>query len=1124
MWMMNSWYYCILGFVIYSFGFNILAAQRNNVVQGDTFVAYEHYRIAQQWEKKLQSDSAAFYYLQAAYGYRTFSATLQNTRRTEEKRRHVWLRSLEAQVSAAWSINMLGHSDSAIHLLLQVDSLVPLTIQDSSRLLSKLYGCLGAAYMDNGAHEKAISAYGRSLELKQQVFGPNHSNVAVTYNNLGNLYKKMGRFEESISHYEQAKAIFIQQLGAQDLKVVISDLNIAGIYISAGDLDRALDLYQQCVSSIKGRVPLPKLELSSCYNNMGAIYERKNNYLAAREYYGLSIGLFHTLFGRSFPDLALRYNNMGNICYFLGEYQHAIAYYNQAIAVRAPSKKHYHPDFIHSNLGIGACYTDLGDITKALHFNRLALEQATGLYGKEHPEVASVWLKLGISLVLSQDTSAARAAFDQSIAIWQQHFGPQYSGIAAAYQNIGQIYYDQVNLVQSIHFYEKALYIRERDQRPEAIVATLITLSQCYLQLGQWNKAISFAERSLALGLTTAAPDHYQSLKLKVGDQVVLKALYFNTAALLKRGQPDDSAKAFAAIRFADRLVDSLRMTHQYESDKIECSNTATPIYHCAINLFSRLPAAHQEAFFYAEKVKAVALAQMLHESEASHLSTIPDSLVSQDRKRKLDLIYYNQTILQLEEKCPKCDSARLAELVKSRFATIEELQQLHTLIEDRYPQYHALKYKNLTASIHDLQSALSQKMPQTAVLSYVLTDSALVSFLITPKQYQVHRQPLTWSKDPKKNDLSRMITQLVKAVADPKLAISSPKPVIEAATQLYQLLIKPFEQYIGGKDLIIIPDGELYKVPFELLINPGQQVNTLSKWQDLPYLIKKYNISYCYSATLLLESLEKKSQNPVPSSGFLAFAPVFDDTSTGKIVSNENTIEQSYITYVSRGDTVSRAFMNDGKFIRPLPGTEREVKAIYELFNQKNLPAKYYLNDQANESTVKSLNLKPYKYLHFATHGLTDEDRPTQSCLILAQNQFPKLPAPNGEGSKTQLPSPIGEGSNDNLLTSSEMYGLELDAELVVLSACQTGKGTLKAGEGIIGLTRGLLYAGARNLMVSQWNVNDASTAELMTKFYSKILAGQSNRQALREAKLELLNSKFACPHYWSAFVLVGR
>jgi CHAT domain-containing protein len=209
----------------------------------------------------------------------------------------------------------------------------------------------------------------------------------------------------------------------------------------------------------------------------------------------------------------------------------------------------------------------------------------------------------------------------------------------------------------------------------------------------------------------------------------------------------------------------------------------------------------------------------------------------------------------------------------------------------------------------------------------------------------------------------------------------------------------------------------------------------------------------------------------------------------------------------------VSRAFTNDGRLITPLPGTEREVKAIYELFNQKNQPAKYYLNDQANESTVKSLNLKPYKYLHFATHGLTDEDRPTNSCLILAQNQY-KLPSPSGEG----------PGVGDNLLTSSEMYGLELDAELVVLSACQTGKGTLKAGEGIIGLTRGLLYAGARNLMVSQWNVNDASTAELMTKFYSKILAGQSNRQALREAKLELLNSKFACPHYWSAFVLVGR
>ena len=192
---------------------------------------------------------------------------------------------------------------------------------------------------------------------------------------------------------------------------------------------------------------------------------------------------------------------------------------------------------------------------------------------------------------------------------------------------------------------------------------------------------------------------------------------------------------------------------------------------------------------------------------------------------------------------------------------------------------------------------------------------------------------------------------------------------------------------------------------------------------------------------------------------------------------------------------------MNDGGEVAPLPGTEMEVKAIYNLFSQKSISAKYYLHTEADEAAVR--DLRGYKYVHFATHGLTDESHPDRSCLILAQTR---------------------NSPHDNLLTGSEMYGLRLDADLVVLSACQTGKGQLRQGEGVIGLTRGLLYAGARNLVVSQWNVNDASTADLMTRFYGKLLAGQTNREALRAAKLELLSGKYACPHYWAPFVLVGR
>ena len=199
---------------------------------------------------------------------------------------------------------------------------------------------------------------------------------------------------------------------------------------------------------------------------------------------------------------------------------------------------------------------------------------------------------------------------------------------------------------------------------------------------------------------------------------------------------------------------------------------------------------------------------------------------------------------------------------------------------------------------------------------------------------------------------------------------------------------------------------------------------------------------------------------------------------------------------------------MFNGNYVTSLPGTEDEVKAIFNTFDENNLRAMMKTHLQANEAFIKSGELSKYKYIHIATHGFVNSENPELSGILLAYN-------PDIE--------------EDGILHSGEIYNLRLNSELVVLSACETGLGKISKGEGIIGLSRALLYAGTKNIIVSLWKVADKSTSELMIDFYiHHIQYTYSNKdisRSLRYAKLKMIQEgEFAHPYYWSPFILVGK
>jgi CHAT domain-containing protein len=303
------------------------------------------------------------------------------------------------------------------------------------------------------------------------------------------------------------------------------------------------------------------------------------------------------------------------------------------------------------------------------------------------------------------------------------------------------------------------------------------------------------------------------------------------------------------------------------------------------------------------------------------------------------------------------------------------------------------------------------------------------------------------------------------------------------AAKRIYHDLIFPFENDLSSiENLVIVPDGILFYLPFETLVQDRHGAIS-----SPAYLIEKCCISYAPSVSSLSFLLNKEPANSRPKR-LLAFGnPVY---------SSRPPAGQKY----SYKDALREVYLDNGFEFAPLIYSQKEVKQISRYFKKSSVDL--YLGEKAKEQVFKETSLEDYQIIHFACHGFQDEKFPFRSALVLS------------------LDDSSGE---DGFLQGREIYHLRLNADLVVLSACQTARGKLENAEGVLGLPRLFFYAGAKSTISSLWKVNDRSTSELMRYFYGFLAEGKNKAQALRLAKLRLLNSKYDHPFYWAGFILSG-
>jgi len=533
-----------------------------------------------------------------------------------------------------------------------------------------------------------------------------------------------------------------------------------------------------------------------------------------------------------------------------------------------------------------------------------------------------------------------------------------------------------------------------------------------------------------------------------------------------------------------------MRSGYNSEGSKLFLAEKSSEIFECAIKLSIKLfditgeTKYRNEAYIFNEKSKVRILQEAINESQARNFSGIPDSLLEKESQLKIDLTFYENRLQEEKFRKENIDRIKVKSFENRLFSLNMEYQQLVNELEINYPKYYHSKYLNETIKINAVQKSLEAN---SSILEYFVGEKAIYLFYISENNFDL----VTIDIDSKFDDLVKTFYSSIKKIEK--------KEYLNSANQLYELLIKPVEHFlIDKRKLIIIPDGELYYVPFEALIT---EVNTQSRndFSKQNYLINRFDISYNYSSTFVINR-NNKSLSANDGKGFIGFAPIFNGSPKAENIFRSQSIVSDSLNRINN----NFRFLSNKKKVKELPYSEIELKNIIALFEKTKEPALGYFYEEASKETFMS-EARNYQFVHLATHSFVNPDKPQFSGIMFSQQN---------------------DSANSNgIIYSNEIYNLDLNADLVVLSSCESGIGKLIKGEGMMALTRGFLYAGADNIITSLWKVLDKSTSELMEDFYKHALNGTSYSNALREAKLEMIkNKKSSFPLNWSGFVLIGQ
>ncbi len=882
------------------------------------------------------------------------------------------------------------------------------------------------------------------------------------YGCLGVLFWNLDEFRESEANLRRALQIASASGLREEASKAGAMIEIQGLYIQAVGLNGKRDYAgsNRLFDAALGKAGL----ISSRAHEAKILRTWSFNYLGSSEF----PKKYLELNSRSL-DISLSLNDMVEACrasYNIGayyamisDYSHALSYFLKALSYvkdRTPDN-----DSIRCLNNIAVAYTSLGDFIKAQDY----ISEALKSIGPGAPDAFRSSLLINSGEILHAQARFLQApeydaraleCFTSYLSLAGQAGGEGFRVHALA--GLADVYIDQGRLADARAILIPALKQARSLTSPELQLMILLGLGRMSLQSGRLPEARASYDEALAVATT---------------DHDLLSMIRASTGLGRCAERGGDSGQAIAAYGEAINLISVEGSRIADDTHRAEFIAMSREPFQALIDLFYSLSRTdhsgtfEREIFGTAEKCRARSFMEQLErqarrdDSRPQAGAEAPGEALEAERLQLLKSLSSGGHT--------EADNSAL----QARIKHLDDL--LDAGVFDEHLRSGPAEVRTAPVSLNVIQNSLLTG--RTALLEYFLGDERSYVMCVTRDSFHVVALPPA-------GPIADSLEAYLSFLEDPAIPAAKGLP---AARRLYRELVSPVESFLSGRidQLIVVPDGALFRLPFETLTLPAGD-------RPLPVnLNDRYIISYSPSASALL-FLQKKTKLSY-AKDVLAFG-VSEYPTVGGLQGKGDTKSATAI--------LDDIYRRNGFVLASIPHAKQEIKNLAARVVPSRRDVYYGL--QATEAALKSMDLTSYRLLHFACHAISDDNYPLRSALVL---------------------SPDGTGGEDGFLQVSEMYRMRTNADLVVLSACQTGRGKIVRNEGVMGLQRVFFYMGARSVLSTLWPINDKAGARFMDFFYDSYFhGGASKAEALRSAKRKMAKTAYAHPYYWASYILAGE
>ncbi|MBX2871517.1 MAG: CHAT domain-containing protein [Saprospiraceae bacterium] len=1046
-----------------------------------------------------------------------------------------WLQQGQAELDSARYSQALVYLDKADTLYRQV-----LTLSQDSLLLTEFLRnshSRATGLSRGGQVDRAMIVIDEAIATGEDAFPAGKAELAKSIYVKGSIFLDKGRYTDAADWYQRALDAYERAGLGQSLDAAVSG-GFLGLVLSFRDIDSGYDQISEAIEIATSAADTLDSRVADVYHLYASVVQTKYGAADALQYYerALDIKLLH--YGPKHMSVSRTYNNLAIAHFFLGDYEKSLELHKINQGIREQLKPLPHRYLASTYLNIGIIYERLQEYDEALKYYQQAYQHTLKNAGPDQLQslrisyamivvlknkgeyreairmarnniesfgqtlsedaglAASHYDILGSTYLKSQILDSAYYYTDLALQAKIAYYGGDSYPVAASYDHMGNVLSAQRKYREAIEYYQQSrtLFKQLPDENPDAFAYALSNLALCHMDLQEFDQALQYIQEDIQLlAPAFSYSSVYENPSLEhepVLNPYLLWWVANNKGSILyekfkKTKLKQDARACLHTFYWADSLLTKLRRDMFWEGSRADLvGGDARTWQNSAVSFASRAYTLTQEAdyldmcFHFMERSRSLLLTEAV---EGQNFA--PESLKNwfAEEKKIKKAIQEEERRWQDAQTKNHPDSAYLSDQQDTIFQLKEEYVKHVESLRAKQPDYYHARFEPQGLKLKTVQDSLQND--STLLIEYQLGTNNLVILGIDKRKATLHQQAITAhfrdQLQAYQAHYQRFKPGAVESDAEHDLRF---RQFVKLSQAIYDTLLrKVLVSRPHIKDLIIIPHGELGHVPFDLLLT--NEVET-EDYRSLPYLFKTHRLRYEYSAGFALPAAR---QALATDQAFVGFAPEYK--------------QQDFLAEL-RGDDSSRVAASFPELrgdLEPLQFNQIEVEEVAQLMKGYSLVGR-----QATKAAFTA-RAQRAGILHLAMHAFVNDTFPNYSHLAFAGS------------SATDEPTK---------LFAYELYNMNLDAQLAVLSACETGAGQTLEGEGIMSLARAFKYAGCANIVTSLWKVHDKNSKDLMLDFYTNLKKGMGKAEALRQAKLTFLaerEERYTDPFYWAPFILIG-